>query len=294
MADAIPTPVLVAREAMATRFEFALHGANRAVLRAAAEEALDEVERIENQLSLFRPHTDVARINAGAGLGPVRVAPEVFGLIRRAMQLSNATEGAFDITAGAWMRAWGFHEADSEDASVPTAVLCGASLLELDSAALTVRFTQPGMRLDLGALGKGYALDRAADLLREAGVLSALLHGGTSSIVAIGQPPDSPVWKVALATGEAAELREESLSVSATWGRTREVGGIRRGHVMDPRSGEPVPGPRMAAVACPLAADSDALSTALLVLGSDGRDTILQAMPAARVWFSAIDTGEDA
>jgi thiamine biosynthesis lipoprotein len=276
---------------MATRFEFVLHGVDAARLRAASEEALDEVDRVENQLSLFRPHTDVARINAGAAYGPVRVIPEVFRLIERAVAWSRATEGAFDITAGAWMRAWGFHESG---APLAEEAISGARLLELDPGAFTVRFARPGMRLDLGAFGKGYALDRAADLLREAGVTSALLHGGTSSIFAIGTPPECAAWKVALPTGEAVALREESLSVSATWGRTREVGGIRRGHVIDPRCGEPVPGPRMAAVACPLAANSDALSTALLVLGPEGRESIRLAMPGARVWFSATDVGEDA
>ena len=285
-----PAPVLVARQAMATRFEFVLHGPNPASLRAAAEEALDEVERIENQLSLFRPHTDIARINAGAAAGPVRVAPEVFRLIQRAVALSKATDGAFDITAGAWMRACGF-QADAPVAETAARdCISGAEFLELDSEAFTVRFAQPGMRLDLGALGKGYALDRASEYLRDAGITSALLHGGTSSIVAMGTPSNSAAgWKIALPTGESVLLRDESLSVSATWGRTVEVGGSRRGHVIDPRNGDPVPGPRLAAVACPLAADSDALSTAFLVLGLAGRHRIQQASRSDKLWLSMED-----
>lgn len=287
MGQEVLSPVLVARQAMATRFEFVVHGINPARLRAAAEEALDEVERTENQLSLFRPHTDIARVNAGGAAGPVRVAPQVFRLIQRAVALSKATDGAFDITAGAWMRAWGFHPEAPPANALSTDFTSGAEFLELDSDAFTVRFTGTGMRLDLGALGKGYALDRAAECLRDAGVTSALLHGGTSSIVAIGTPPDAAAgWKIALPTGEAVLLRNESLSVSATWGRTVEVGGIQRGHVMDPRSGEPVSGPRLAAVVCPLAADSDALSTAFLVLGPAGRERIQQASRSDRLWFS--------
>lgn len=292
MSDEIPGPgpVLVARQAMATRFEFVLHGHNPASLRAAAEEALDEVERIENQLSLFRPHTDIARINAGGAAGPVRVAPEVFRLIQRAVSLSKATNGAFDITAGAWMRAWGF-QTDAPVAEAATRdCISGAEFLELDSDAFTVCFARPGIRLDLGALGKGYALDRASECLRDAGVTSALLHGGTSSIVAVGTPPNSAAgWKIALPSGEAVLLRDESLSVSATWGRTVEVGGGQRGHVIDPRSGEPISGPRLAAVVCPLAADSDALSTAFLVLGLAGREPIQQASRSDRLWFSTED-----
>ena len=273
---------------MATRFEFVLHGSNPAALRAAAEEALDEVDRQEGQLSLFRPGSDLARINAGGHHAPVRVAPEVFRLIERALALSHETGGAFDITAGTWMRALGFQPSDEPDPAHETPTLSSGSGngIELDPSAFTVRLTRAGVRLDLGAIGKGYALDRAADLLRDAGVSSALLHGGTSTIVAVGTPPSGDSWKVALPTGEAIPLRDESLSVSATWGRTVRSGPSTLGHVIDPRSGTPVEGNRMAALVCTSATDSDALSTALLVLGSAGRDAVLRAAKSTRCWFA--------
>lgn len=275
---------------MATRFEFVLHGSNPSALRAAAEEALDEVDRQEGQLSLFRPGSDLARINSGGHHAPVRVAPEVFRLIERALALSRATEGAFDITAGTWMRALGFHAPMDHELNphleAPPLSAGSGSGIELDASAFTVRLTRAGVRLDLGAIGKGYALDRAADLLRDAGVSSALLHGGTSTIVALGTTPSGEPWKVALPTGEAVLLRDESLSVSATWGRTVRTGATTVGHVMDPRSGTPVEGNRMAALVCASATDSDALSTALLVLGAAGRDTVLQAAKSTRCWFA--------
>jgi thiamine biosynthesis lipoprotein len=283
-----PSPVLMARNAMATRFEFVLHGTNAAALRAAAEEALDEVERLENLLSLYRPHTDIARANAGAAQGPIRVAPEVFHLLQRAFALSRATEGAFDITAAPLIRAWGFvggtgaRPTNEELAMARSAV--GSAGVVLDEAEFTVRFQRPGVQLDLGSIGKGYALDRAAELLREAGVTSALLHGGTSTVVGIGAPPDGEGWRIALPNGESVSLRDESLSVSATWGKSFRNGGTTYGHVIDPRTGEPVTGERMAAVVVPSATDSDALSTALLVLGDSAIESLRSHWPGLQAW----------
>lgn len=274
---------------MATRFEFALHGAHPAALRAAAEEALDEVDRLESLLSLYRPHTDIARVNARAAHEPVRVAPEVFRLLQRAFTLTAATEGAFDITAAPLMRVWGFvggsgHRPDATALAEARACV-GPQQVILDEAAFTVRFARPGVMLDLGSLGKGYALDRAAELLRDAGVTSALLHGGTSTVIAIGGPPDAGAWKIALPGGEPVTLCNESLSVSATWGKSFRDGGKTYGHVLDPRSGEPVTGQRMAAIALPSATDSDALSTALMVLGEASRKQLNALRPGARFWL---------
>jgi thiamine biosynthesis lipoprotein len=141
--------------------------------------------------------------------------------------------------------------------------------------------------LDLGSVGKGWALGRAAELLGEAGIDCALLHGGTSTVVAIGAPPDAEQWKVALPDGCEVELRDEALSVSATWGKSFSDGGRIHGHVLDPRSGIAVTGGRMAAVALPSAADSDALSTALLVRGEEGLGDLGAAFPGVRTWIEA-------
>jgi len=292
--NATAVPLLVARHAMATRFEFALHGENPVALRAAAEEALDEIQRLENLLSLYRPHSDIGRVNARAALEPVRVMPEVARLIARALELAALTGGAFDITAGPLIRAWGFvggsgREPDPDTLAEARACV-GHELVEVDGARHTVRFTRPGVMLDLGAIGKGYALDCAGELLREAGVTSALLHGGTSTVVALGHPPDRDAWPVALPAGRdtaatTVPLRAESLSVSAVWGKSfTDAQGRVLGHVLDPRTGRPVEGARFAAVATGSAAESDALSTALLVLGPAGRSLLESLRPGLRAW----------
>jgi FAD:protein FMN transferase len=270
-------PVLVARHAMATRFEIALHGSNPANLRAAAEEALDEIDRLESLLSLYRPGTDISRVNAYAHVNPVTVHPEVFSLLERAKALCIETGGAFDITVAPLVRCWGFmggtgSQPDPERVAEARAMV-GMHLMHLDPRHNSVRFERAGVMIDLGAIGKGYAVERAADLLRESGVESALLHGGTSSTAAIGLQPDGTPWKVAItspihdpgAPFAVVELKDESLSVSAVWGRSFKAGEKTFGHVIDPRSGQPVQGGLLSAIVTRSATDGDALTTALLI-----------------------------
>lgn len=290
--------VTLARHAMATRFELVLHGENEPTLRAAGEEALAEVERLEKQLSLYRPGSEVAQVNAHAAHEPVRVSPEVFALLQHAAQLSAETEGAFDITVAPLVRCWGFMGANGR---LPTAEevqaareVVGMDKVLFDPAARTVRFTRPGVMLDLGAIGKGYAVERGMEILREAGVTSALFHGGTSTISAIGHPPDAASWRLAVdipggenqggaenPNGPSREflLRDASLSVSAVWGRHFCAGDKRFGHVIDPRTGQPVDVAVLAAVVLPAATETDALSTALLTLGATGQEKISTLRP---------------
>src|SRR5262249_7784850 len=176
----------LARHAMATRFELVLPGDDLIALRAAGEEALDEIERLEAQLSLYRPSSEIAHVNARAAREPVRVSPSLFALLDQARRLSEETDGTFDITVAPLVRSWGFMESrgrlPSESELAEARASVGMHLVELNPDNFTVRFMRPGVMLDLGAIGKGYAIERAAQLLVEAGVSSALLHGGTSTV----------------------------------------------------------------------------------------------------------------
>jgi thiamine biosynthesis lipoprotein len=293
--------IAVARNAMATRFEIALHGENPVALRAAGEEALDEIERLEAQLSLYRPTSEIARLNARAARESVRVTPGVFRLLQQARNLSQETGGAFDITIAPLVRCWGFMDGTGQiphpDALAEARTTVGFHLVELNEKDCSVRFVREGVMLDLGAIGKGYALERAAELLREAGVASALLNGGTSSIYALGRPPEAEHWKVAVeyparedATPTllaAVPLRDEALSVSAVWGRFFKVEERLVGHVLDPRAGQPVAGALLAAVILPSVTETDALSTALLVAGEQGFKQITGLRPGLRALLLA-------
>jgi len=294
----MPPPLIaVARHAMATRFEIVLHGENAVALRAAGEEALNEVERIEAQLSLYRPTSEIARVNARGAHEPVRVSPEVFRLIEQAHQLWSETGGAFDISIGPLVRCWGFMggtgQMPTAEALAEARAKVGMNLIQLDSERLTVSFLREGAVLDLGAIGKGHAVACAAELLREAGIASALIHGGTSTIYAIGHPPQEEAWKVAierpLESGEEAQrplaivpLTDEALSVSAIWGRSFQSAHKTYGHVIDPRTGQPCEKALLAVVILPSAAETDALSTALLTLGFEGHDSIAHLRPGMR------------
>jgi FAD:protein FMN transferase len=306
--------VAIARHAMATRFELILHGQDPIWLRAAGEEALDEVQKLEAQLSFYQPQSEISRLNARAHRGPVRVEPGLFHLLQRAQMLSQETEGAFDITVAPLMRCWGFIGGSG---SMPdpgmleeARSLAGSHLIEFNERDYTVRFAREGMKVDLGAIGKGYAVDRAIELLLEAGVTSAFLHGGTSTAYGLGSPPNEESWKVVLEIPEfkgacapdgawiqrAKEsrpgeervlavigLKDESLSVSAPTGKAFEMEGKILGHVIDPRTGAPVQGAEMAAVVHKSATETDAISTALLVLGTEGAEQVGKINPDMRI-----------
>jgi thiamine biosynthesis lipoprotein len=288
--------VTLARHAMATRFEIVLHGENPARLRSAGEEALAEVERMEAQLSIYRPTSEIARVNAGAAREPVRVTPPVFRLLEQARRLHDESGGAFDITIAPLMRCWGFMDGGgsvpdpAEAARVRQQV--GMRHVIFNEENLTVQFDCEGVMLDLGAIGKGYAIDQAAETLREAGVTSALLHGGTSTVYGLGKPPEDEAWKVAIESppGDDAgrqwlatvPLQDEALSVSAVWGKFFEHEGKTFGHVLDPRTGQPVANAVLAAMVLPSATETDALSTALLVVGAEGHEKIAQLRPRMR------------
>ena len=303
--------VSLARHAMATRFEIVLHGEDESGLRAAGEEALDEISALSAQLNFHSADSDLSRINAGAALGPVPVEPGLFRLLQEAKRIHEQSGGAFDITVAPLMRCWGVWGGERR---VPTAGelakahdFVGMGLIHLDEESFTVQFERPEVQIDLGAIGKGYALEEANRLLREAGVSSALLHGGTSSVCAIGTPPGEPHWRIAIKhpnpnTSEpagpeqlvaVAGLRDESLGVSSGLGRAFEQRGELYGHVLDPRCGRPTQNALLAAVVLPSGTAADAWSTALLVSAEAGPDALGQSEGNGRSLLMLPDDDEN-
>lgn len=292
---------------MATRFEIVLHGANRASLRAAGEAALEEIERLDRQLNLYNTSSEIAHINARAAYEAVRVEPGLFRLLEQAQRLHQETGGAFDIAVAPLLRCWGLMRGKGK---IPSAAelagarsIAGTRLVQLDPDRRSVRFLRAGVMLDLGAIGKGYAIERAAELLREAGVASALLHGGTSTVCAIGHPPEANAWKVAIeyppqqsnaspALLSVVDLRDEALSVSAVCGKSFTTKGKTYGHVIDPRTGKPASRAVLSAIVLSSATETDALSTALLVLGMSGHDQLLRLRQGMRTLVMAPAKGK--
>ena len=267
----------VAAEAMATRFEVAIHGAAEATLRAAAEEALGEIARLESMLSLYQPTSEIAPINGRAGSESVPVSPELLTLLLRCRSLHVETGGAFDITIAPLMRCWRFMNdtgsVPTEDAIAAALTCTGMQHVRLDEENCTVSLAKKGVMLDLGSIGKGYALEQAAALLDENEFENFLIHGGTSTVYAHGTQADGTPWRIAVKHPDEGkpplqivDLQDESLSVSGIGGKSFVDGeGNEQGHVIDPRTGSPTRAARVAAVICNSATDSDAWATALLV-----------------------------
>jgi thiamine biosynthesis lipoprotein len=287
---------MFAVHAMATRFELVLDGDDEVRLRAAAEEAFAEIVRLDAQLSFYRASSDITWINAHAAEERVTVEPRLFTLLERCLALSAATDGAFDITVAPLMKAWRFigqSGAYPDAASLERARgLVGFRGVELDRATLTVSLAHPGTLLDLGSAGKGYAVDTAISRLRENGVQSALLHGGTSSVHTIGCRAPGHAWRVAWSSGDGPrhcfDLRDSALSVSASHGKAFRVGDHIFGHVIDPRSGWPANAARSAVVTGPHSLECEALSTALLVRGAEWLPTLRTEFPG---YDGQIDAG---
>jgi thiamine biosynthesis lipoprotein len=266
-------PLLVALYAMGTRFEFVLAGEPDAPpLRALAEEALEIVAELDRRLSRFRRDglpAALARAAADAtaqnGDGALRVTREEIVLLELCRRAHARSGGAFDPA----------------HLSTPDSSHARATFAEVRIVRRGRRVSVPidphagAAPLDFGAVAKGYALDLAARSLARGGVRAGLLHGGTSSVVALGAPPGRAAWRVAVRDpaddGEepralaTVALRDAALSVSAPHGSTRAVGGRRVGHVVDPRDGAPVERVRIAAVVARHGATSEVASTALLV-----------------------------
>ena len=273
--------IRVSRRAMATSFEMALPmGTPDAI--AAAEDALDVIDAVEDQLTVYRDYSEVSRLNVSAANGAVGVERNLFDFLMTCSGWTRETEGAFDIATGALVKAWGFY---TRQGQVPTPrerstamAKTGMRHVILNAEACSVKFRVPGLELNFGACGKGYALDRAADLLRNRwGIRSALLHAGGSSVYALGNPPGNERgWPIRLRHPWDAErslgtlyLRNQGLGTSAATFQHFDYNGRKLGHLLDPRSGWPVETTASANAIAPSAAEADAMSTAAFVLGTN-------------------------
>lgn len=272
----------------------------------AALAALDLIDRLEDQLSVYRDTTEVIAINRRAAREPVAVEPRLFELLARAVELFHITGGAFDITAGPLSKVWGFYRRQGrmpDDAEVAeTLALVGSEQLLLDREHRTIRFAQSGMELNLGAIGKGYALDRAAQSLQASGTFNFAIHGGNSSVIARGHrnPTNPGGWSVALRHPLKPEVRlaefrlfDQALGTSGSGTQFFHYQGKRYGHILDPRTGWPADKTLSATVIAPTAELADALSTAFYVLGLDKTREFCASRPdIAAVLVTAPRAGE--
>lgn len=244
--------------------------------------------------TLFTTHADdspIGKLNARAGQGAQSVPDEVADVLKLAQRYAMLTRGAFDVTVRPLLRVWR-EAAHTGQPPSPTALTQALRLVGshkiLFPAAGSVALSEPGMALDLGGIGKGYALDRMIERLRGQGVTDALLNFGQSSLWALGRPTDAAGWRLALRRPDGGiagfvTLADRALSVSASLGQNQRIAEKRYGHVIDPRTGRAVERDLLACVVAPSAAQAEALSTALVVLGEVEGLALVEGMEEVEV-----------
>ena len=285
---------------MGGAFSVALYSANRDAADTAAAAAFAELRRLERMLSNYRPDSEWSEVNRNAADHGVEVSQELFALLSSCLEYSRRSEGAFDITVGALVKAWGFRDGSGKLAGDPAVreVLAqvGYTNVVLDPVQRTVRFTRAGVEIDPGGIGKGYAVDRMIAVLKKGGIERALVSAAGSSIYAVGAPPGREGWPVNIRTpggaGSRAEtvlLKDASISTSGTAEKSFRAGGQTYGHIIDPRTGYPVRGVLQVSVVAPRALDSEAWTKAFFV---NGRRWSAGHIPAGfRVFFCEDETG---
>ncbi|MBV9939894.1 MAG: FAD:protein FMN transferase [Acidobacteriaceae bacterium] len=264
---------------MGTTYTIDAYGANTGALEAATEAAFDEARRLDQMLSNYLPDSELSQVNQRAFERPVRVSREFFQLLQDCLDYSRKSEGSFDITVGPLMKVWGFYKGSGHlphRAEVRSAMdHIGYEQVQLDAANLTVRFSKGGMSLDPGGVGKGYAVDRMADILRKSGITSALISGGGSSIYGIGVPPPDPRgWYISIRdpkdagkTAGEVYLKDNSISTSGNYEKFFWAEGKLYSHIMNPRTGYPSEGILSVSVVSSKTLDSEVWAKPYYILG---------------------------
>lgn len=293
------------RRAMACEFDVRIGASRDQNDTPAALAALDLVDEIEDQLTVYRDQSELVDLNRRAADDWIEVEPRLFGLLQECDRLHRLTEGAFDPTGGPLSRVWGFYQRQGRMPSVDeidaARRLVGWEHVRLDPARRAVRFDLKGLEINANSIGKGYALDRAGEVLAERGVRDSLMHGGRSTLLARGQnhASDADGWLTGLRDPQQPEhrlevitLRDQAFSTSGAGTQYFEHEGRRMGHVIDPRTGWPSEGLWSVSVLAPTGAAADALSTACYVLGREGTERLCRREPSIAAWVVSTDSGE--
>ncbi len=264
-------------EAMACRWSVILDpGAPERVM--VASEALDQVHRVESMLTVYRSESELSRLNAKAALAPQAVTPELFDLLIQCREFHERTAGAFDPATHGLLQLW---SRARRNADIPTqeeidqALACsGMSRVVMDDRRQTVSYACSGLGLNMGAIGKGYAIDVATQVMQDAGMDGFVIHGGHSSLFACGEHDQQGGWPIGLKNPLFTDrawgtilLKDQALATSGSNIQYFRHEGQRYGHILDPRTGWPAAELLSVSVMAPTAAEADALSTAFYVMG---------------------------
>jgi thiamine biosynthesis lipoprotein len=281
----------ITRRAMACDFTIYLPPLVQEPL-ALAKAAFDEIDLLEDLLTVYHDDSEMSRVNQHASQRPVRTDARLFSLLQRAAELTRQTDGAFDVAAGAMVKAWGFFKGPRRvpDADEHAAALrcCGMNHVELAEPDLTVRYDVAGLEINLGSIGKGYAIDHAVRRMRQDfGLGCGLITGGTSSLFGLGSPNnDDRGWMIGIEDPcdpaqyvATVRLKDRALGTSSGSNQYFEVDGKVYSHLLDPRTGWPADQVASASALAADAATADALATAFFIMGLDKTAEFCQNHP---------------
>lgn len=288
--------LFVSRQAMACTFQIYFSPSNGDATAEVAIESLDLLEQLEDQMTVYRS-SPMTYLNEMAAKEVTRVESRLYSLLKMGRELYENTGGAFDMTAGILTKTWGFFRkrgrvpADDELSEILKSV--GTDQITFDDVDQSVLFNDPGLEINLGGIGKGFALDCVGESMRASGIDNFLIHGGQSSVLAHGQrysdsalPTETSCWKVGLRHPLRNEhrlaelfLKDRAIGTSGTGRQSFYHKGKRYGHIIDPRSGQPAEGVFSATAVAPTAAEADALATAFYIMGGEAAIAFCEKYP---------------
>ena len=278
--DLQESPHRQSRRVMGTLCEIQVYDSDAGRAARVMTAALDEMSRVDALLSNYLPDSELTRMNKAAGTGAFIASPELYAFVKQSRAFFDETLGTFDPTMGSIVRAWGFFTSQPARPSAAdlakARAAAGFANVALDDATRSVRYAADGLEFDPGGIGKGYAADQAAGVLRGLGIGSALISAGGSTLYAIGHPPGRSGWNVSVRDpAKVAEslafvtLRDNALSTSGVAEKIVVEDGHRYAHIIDPRTKEPSERMCQVTVVAPDATSSDALTKAAFLLSRE-------------------------
>ena len=274
---------------MGSRFDITMVAPDEKTGNAYIDTAVMEISRIEKIISSWDEHSETSRINQNAGLAPVKVSAELFGLIKRAIKISEITDGAFDITYAAMDKVWKFDGTmttlPSEEEIKQSVRNVGYQNIELNEDSMTVFLPKKGMKIGFGAIGKGYAADKTKALMIQKGVKGGIINASGDMNV-WGKQANGDLWKIGITNPlnhdkvfSWFDLDNQAVVTSGNYEKYVEFNGKRYTHIIDPRTGWPATGLISVTVFAPKAELADALATSVFILGKEVGINLVNQLP---------------
>jgi len=274
---------------MGSKFEITLVDKDSLSAEKNIDKSIDEIRRIENLISEWKPETQISEVNRNAGIKPVKVDPEVFALTEKGIYFSKLTDGAFDISIVAMDKIWKFddsmNELPSEESIKNSVKNVGYQNIILDKTNSTIFLKNKGMKIGFGSIGKGYAADKTRELMKSFGVKAGIINA-SGDISTWGTQSDGKPWAIGINNpfkddkiAAVLYLKENAVTTSGSYEKYAEIHGKRYSHIMNPKTGYPSTGLTSVTVIGPNATMANGFSTSIMVLGKKEGLKLIKKFP---------------